>query len=127
MTTQEDAARAAGLRLRPGDQQLPEVNDSGFIQDLVIADIEKRRELGIQRYGTALQPFNGRNALQDLYEELLDAAMYIRQKIEEEKLSDPFHCQRCGGELGTSGAMAGAYTDGRGYSHFPSCPGAETA
>ena len=33
--------------------------------------------------GTALQPFNGRDALRDLYEELLDACTYIRQVIEE--------------------------------------------
>lgn len=72
------------LRLRPGDQQLPVVNDHPDIQSQVIADIEARREVGIERYGTALQPFNGRNALRDLYEELLDAATYIKQCIVEQ-------------------------------------------
>jgi hypothetical protein len=53
------------------------------IQGLVMADIAARREVGIQRYGTPLQPHNGRDALRDLYDELLDAACYARQLIEE--------------------------------------------
>lgn len=57
----------------------------GDVQSLVIADIEERRRVGIQRYGTPLQTFNGRDALIDLYQELLDAAMYTRQLIEERK------------------------------------------
>jgi len=50
---------------------------------MVIEDIRARRELGIQRYGTALQAHNGRDALRDAYEEALDLAMYLRQVIEE--------------------------------------------
>jgi type I site-specific restriction endonuclease len=73
------------LKQRPGDQPLPTPNDSADIQSLVIADIVARRELGRQRYGTALQAHNGRDVERDLYEELLDAAMYQRQKIEERK------------------------------------------
>jgi hypothetical protein len=64
--------REDGLKLREGDQQLPVVNDEQDIQSRVIADIRERREVGIGRYGTALQPHNGRDALRDLYEELLD-------------------------------------------------------
>jgi len=70
-------------KTRDGDQPLPEVNDGGFIQDLVIEDIEARKAVGISRYGTPLQAFNGRNVDQDLYEELLDAATYLRQRLEE--------------------------------------------
>ena len=73
------------LKMRPGDQQLPIPNDNTCIQDMVIADIERRKAVGIERYGNALQAFNGRNALQDLYEELIDAAMYTRQLLEESK------------------------------------------
>ena len=72
-----------GLRLRPGDQPLPVPNDSQDIQSMVIADIEARRELGIRRYGTALQAHNGRDALRDAYEEALDLAVYLRQVIAE--------------------------------------------
>lgn len=71
------------LRQREGDQPLPTPNDETDVQSLVIEDIRKRRELGITRYGTPLQPFNGRDVLRDLYEELLDAACYVRQAIEE--------------------------------------------
>jgi len=35
---------------------------------MVIADIEARRQVGVQRYGTALQAHNGRDALRDAYE-----------------------------------------------------------
>lgn len=70
---------------RVGDSQpLPTSNDSPDIQSMVIADIVERRRLGISRYGVALQPHNGRNALLDLYEELIDAAMYCKQRLVEE-------------------------------------------
>jgi hypothetical protein len=71
------------LRLRKGDQPLPVKNSRTDIQSLVMADLENRRELGIKRYGTALQPFNGRDMLQDAYEEALDLAVYLRGVIEE--------------------------------------------
>lgn len=60
-------------------------NDGPCVQDLVIADIEARKQVGIRKYGTVLQPFNGRDALMDLYQELLDAAVYIRQVLEEQR------------------------------------------
>jgi hypothetical protein len=70
---------------RAGDSQpLPTVNGHGDIQSLVIADIEARRAVGIERYGTALQPWNGRQALLDLCEELLDACCYLKQHIIEQ-------------------------------------------
>jgi len=77
-----------GLRQREGDQPLPIPNHHQDVQSLVISDLKARRELGIQRYGTPLQPFNGRNVLQDLYEELLDAATYVKQALIEQEHSD---------------------------------------
>lgn len=75
---------------REGDSQpLPIPNGSRDIQSLVIEDIQRRREVGIRRYGTPLQAHNGRNALRDLYEELLDGAMYARQRLEEESAAPP--------------------------------------
>lgn len=71
------------MKLRDGDQPLPTVNDLPNMQDLLVADIEKRREVGIARYGTPLQPHNGRDALRDAYEEALDLALYLRQLIYE--------------------------------------------
>lgn len=71
------------MRRREGDQPLPVINDHPDIQSQVIADIEARRELGIRRYGTALQPHNGRDALRDAYEEALDLAIYLKQVMVE--------------------------------------------
>lgn len=65
------------------EQSLPQVNDQPHIHDLVMADVYARKELGLKRYGTPLQPHNGRDALKDWYEELLDAACYARQLMEE--------------------------------------------
>lgn len=66
------------------DQQLPIPNDQTSCQDLVIADIEERKALGLKKYGTLLQPFNGRSFLRDAYEEVLDLAVYLRGRLEEE-------------------------------------------
>lgn len=65
------------------EQEMPIKHDGPCIQDMVIADIEKRKAIGLQRYGSLLQPNNGRDALRDLYEELMDACQYIRQVIYE--------------------------------------------
>jgi hypothetical protein len=65
------------------EQPMPAPNDSPSVQGMVIADLEVRLQVGIQRYGTPLQSHNGRDALRDLYEELLDACCYIRQLIAE--------------------------------------------
>ena len=50
---------------------------------LVIEDILERKKMGIKKYGTPLLPFNGRDALQDAYEEALDLCQYLKQAIEE--------------------------------------------
>ncbi len=47
--------------------------------------MEVRREMGIAKYGTPLQPHNGGNALVDAYQEVLDLAVYLKQKIIESK------------------------------------------
>ncbi len=72
----------------PTEQPMPTPNEERDIQSLVISDIVTRRAVGIQRYGTALQPNNGRDALRDAYEEALDLAMYLRQAIEERDLAE---------------------------------------
>lgn len=73
------------MKQREGDQPLPVLNDHPDIQSQVIADIEARRQLGIERYGTALQPHNGRSALRDAYEEALDLACYLKQCLVEQE------------------------------------------
>jgi len=66
-----------------GFQPSPIANDNTPIVDLVMQDLIKRKEKGIKTYGVPLQAGNGRDALQDLYEELLDACCYIKQAMEE--------------------------------------------
>lgn len=51
---------------------------------MLAVDIRGRRRLGIERYGTELQPHNGRDAVRDAYEETLDLWMYLVQLVEEE-------------------------------------------
>jgi hypothetical protein len=66
-------------------QPAPIPNTQTPIVDLVMEDMKARKQLGIKRYGTALQPFNGRDALVDAYEEALDLAIYLRQALEEKR------------------------------------------
>lgn len=73
----------AAVKLRDGDQPLPVVNDGPDIQSMVVADIIQRRQVGIERYGTALQAHNGRDMLRDAYEEALDLSIYLRGCLAE--------------------------------------------
>ena len=47
-----------------------------------------REQVGIRTYGTTLQTFNGRDAIQDAKEELIDAWQYLVQ-IEMERAHQP--------------------------------------
>lgn len=61
----------------------PTPTDGPSMHDLVIEDMAKRKSFGLAKYGTLLQAGNGRDALMDAYEEVLDLAVYLRQAIEE--------------------------------------------
>ena len=67
--------------------QPPPLPSSGDVWQLVMADMADRRNVGIQRYGTLLQPNNGRDALVDAYQEALDLAVYLRQVLEERRIA----------------------------------------
>jgi len=54
----------------------------------LIQVMRQRRQLGIERYGTPLQPLNGRDAARDLREELLDAVVYAAQVAIEARGGD---------------------------------------
>lgn len=45
----------------------------------IVEELRQRRELGIEKYGTELHTFNGRDCLRDCKEELLDLAQYVCQ------------------------------------------------
>jgi hypothetical protein len=65
-------------------EPMPGVGDERVLP-LVIEDLVKRSEMGKEKYNTYLETFNGRDALMDLYQELLDACMYLRQTITERR------------------------------------------
>lgn len=50
---------------------------------LVIKDMADRDRLGRAKYGIPLRIHNGRDALVDAYQEVLDLSVYMRQEIEE--------------------------------------------
>lgn len=83
------------------DQPPPLPRESTAIWDLVIADMRDRDQLGRERYGTPLQAFNGRDAMVDLYQELLDAVAYVRQVIAEKDgpAEQGMTCCYCGQKL----------------------------
>lgn len=69
-------------------QPKPKKNQLKPIWELVIEDMKKRDEFGRKKHKTPLQPFNGRSALIDAYQEALDLVVYLRQAIEEKNIND---------------------------------------
>ena len=69
---------------------LEEIKKEFDLADEVKKDIENRITKGVATYGERLKPFNGRIALQDAYEEILDLALYIKQEMieREQKLTE---------------------------------------
>lgn len=66
-------------------EQSPVINKEPAVWDLVIEDMRKRDTMGKKKYGTRLQPFNGRDPLWDAYQESLDLIVYLRQAIYEKE------------------------------------------
>lgn len=74
------------------EQPQPRPNDGESMHDAVIAQLEERKRIGIERYSTILQTFNGRDAGRDLIEELADAMVYAMQlQRENEQLRAALH------------------------------------
>jgi hypothetical protein len=61
----------------------PVPNEKPAVWDLVMADMRARDAEGRRKYGTPLQPHNGRDVLVDAYQEALDLAVYLRQALYE--------------------------------------------
>ena len=59
------------------------MEDGWSVGEAVIADLRARKHVGIERYGVALQAFNGRDMGLDAYEEALDLAVYLRGELAE--------------------------------------------
>ena len=65
------------------EQPPPKRNDTTPIVTLVKQDLDERMRKGVETYGMPLRAWNGRDALQDAYEEALDLCCYLRQAIQE--------------------------------------------
>ena len=66
-------------------QPQPKINHHPAVWDLVMDDMLDRDANGTTKYGTRLQPHNGRDFLVDAYQESLDLVVYLRGKIHEEQ------------------------------------------
>ena len=53
------------------------------VWDQVIADFKARDDFGRKKYGVPLMTEDGRDTLQDAYEEALDLAVYLKKAILE--------------------------------------------
>lgn len=51
-------------------------------------DMDARDQFGRAKYNVQLQPFNGRSAIKDAYQESLDLAVYLKQAQMEHHLKD---------------------------------------
>ncbi len=78
------------MKLKHSKGQLKPIKSRVKIKvvDEVIKDINSRSETGKVTYGTYLYPFNGRSAQIDLYQELLDAAIYTKQGLIEQHVKE---------------------------------------
>lgn len=64
-------------------QPAPKPNMEPAAWDLVMEDMQGRDRKGMVKYGTRLQPHNGRDGLRDAYEEALDLVVYLRLALYE--------------------------------------------
>jgi len=68
------------MDIRPEPNPFPGTKE---ILPELLRDIQMKAESGQVKYGTLLQTNNGRRALADLYQELIDACFYIKQELME--------------------------------------------
>lgn len=68
----------------------PRPTDERPTHELVIEDLQERAAVGLEKYGTYLQPDNGRNSLQDAYEEVCDLQAYLKNEIRKRSFGHLF-------------------------------------
>lgn len=66
----------------PTPQREPEPPTSSITRALC-AELIRREQVGTLKYGKALEPHDGRRTLQDVLEECLDMAVYLKKYIIE--------------------------------------------
>lgn len=62
-------------------QPNPTPNNHPSVTDEVIKDLRERERIGVEKYKTTLQIDNGRDSLQDSFEEALDLSQYLKQTM----------------------------------------------
>lgn len=68
------------------EMELCPVGREKSVQDQVIDDMIERAAVGMERYGKELHPFNGRNMLKEMYEEIQDSLIYLRTAMSENEI-----------------------------------------
>ena len=64
------------------------INDASLpLTDQMLEILKSRLDKGIKTYGSELRTYNGRNASQDLLEEVADALMYAQQALMQGEIS----------------------------------------
>ncbi len=69
--------------LNVAGEQITPHGKGADVEALVHKDLRARIDSGEKKYGERLTTHNGRDALLDLYQELLDAVVYLRQALYE--------------------------------------------
>ena len=59
------------------------IPEGSFHREAVETDMRERDKFGFEKYGTRLQPNNGRDSLVDAYQEGLDLCVYLRSALYE--------------------------------------------
>ncbi len=89
MATMEELTKKVMESMETVKVELDEIMEQSKSQDqdvfsALIADLRMREKQGEKSYGEkSLLPFNGTNSIQDLYEELLDACVYLKKFMME--------------------------------------------
>jgi len=89
----EDAAKVQQMPTGDGIDVAVEVAKDLRARSLehIAEDTEARIRLGEKKYGTRLKAHNGRDAMLDLYQEVLDGINYSKQLVIEDKDDDTFY------------------------------------
>lgn len=69
--------------MNPESTPPPVSNEYPHMADYAAKAVMDRKAWGEQKYGTPLQPFNGRDAIVDAMEEVLDLNVYMQQVLYE--------------------------------------------
>lgn len=82
---EEDDILSPCQRSLASTPQPPPHGEGQIVVDVVINDLRKRSQMGLEKYGILLRTGNGRDPSWDAYQEALDLCMYLRQALLEKE------------------------------------------